>query len=493
MKKILAGILIASFIVAGCSINKKDENSTTTTTAKKQMQGKVEFEKCGQLQCATISVPMNYKKPKGRKIKIALAKLSAADPAKRIGVLLVNPGGPGASGIDLVRSSANFIFTQEMRDQFDIIGWDPRGVGASTKVACARDLDFLFDGVDYSPDTDAELAKLKEVNESFGKKCEKADKELLPFLSTENSVKDMDSIRKELGEKQINYLGFSYGTVLGQIYATNYPKNFRTMVIDGVVDLEADPVDISKEQTIGFEDALNNFFDYCRMRVCTYTKGQNPRDAFLAIMKRIDATPIQSPTDPSLILGPAQFDIGSSYFLYSGTYGWQSLDSALASIVNSNDPTGMLSGFTGYVGREGANKYDGSYSSFLTIGCSDGNIGDVDEMVSFAKSLDSVAPVFGESGVLLGLPCATWYKTQEAKPFDVDASGSAPIVVIGTTGDPATPVQWARNAAEQLKTGVYVERRGEGHTAYGQGNDCIDELVNTYFLTAKEPSSKVCQ
>lgn len=489
MKKALILILIISFFSTACTTSKK-QSGTTTTSAPIQI-GTGEFRACGILECADLGVPMDYKKPKGRKINIAMVKMPAQDPARKIGILLVNPGGPGASGIELIKNYGSILFSQDVKDQFDIIGWDPRGAGESTKVKCSNSLDFLFDDVDYTPDNQQEIAKLKKENKLFSQRCEKSDAELLPFLDTDSSVKDMDSIRKALGEKQINFLGFSYGSVLGQIYASKYPKNFRTMVIDGVVDVGADPVEISKEQTVGFEDSLNSFFEWCQQNGCKFSKNQNSKKVFQSIMADVDKTAVVSTIDPTVKLGPAQLDIAASYFLYSGTTGWQNLDTALVSLQAGN-PDNLLDGFNSYVGRSAGGNYDGSYSSFLTIGCADGRIGNVDQMIKFSDEIKEEAPIFGQSGILLGLPCATWPKAKKAKAIDVNATGSAPIVVIGTTGDPSTPVQWARNAAMQLKTGVYIERRGEGHTAYKQGNACIDALVDKYFLTAIEPNSKVC-
>lgn len=262
MKRLLIGVLALCLIVSACgssSVDEKNPKSFKPVTTNKQ--GSVTFHSCSGLECGKISVPMDYKKTKGRKIAIAIVKKPADVPSKRIGILLVNPGGPGASGIDLVKNAATSIFSQDILDRFDIIGWDPRGVGLSTHVNCGDKLDSLFSGIDYSPDNEQEIQKLKDANAQFGKECEKDDATLLPHLSTIESAQDMDSIRAALGEKQLNYLGFSYGTALGQVYATKFPKNFRTMVIDGVIDMEEKPLDTASEQAVGFEDALNSFLN----------------------------------------------------------------------------------------------------------------------------------------------------------------------------------------------------------------------------------------
>ena len=487
--KFVSLFIVLCIVAVGCSTNGK--NSETTSTSKKFIQGKVAFEQCGIFECATISVPMDYKKPKGRKIDIAMTKRPAADKSKRVGVLIVNPGGPGASGIDFVKQNSSFLFSDEVLDRFDIIGWDPRGVGASSKPNCTKSLDKLFIGQDYSPDNQEELDSLLEANRWLGKQCEKADADLLPNLNTTNSARDIESMRKALGEDKINYLGFSYGTALGQIYATLFPDNFRSMVIDGVIDLELDPEKTAVEQIVGFEDSLNEFFNYCRNSICKYAKGKDPRTAYIDIVNSVDANPIKSAIDPDVIVDPAVMDIGVPYYLYGGLSGWRSLDSALTDL-QVGDPAELFNGFSAYLGRSPGGRYDGSYESFLTIGCSDGSLGDEKKLIELSKSSQSKAPIFGESSVFLSLPCSTWPDAQESSTIEVENKGKVPIVVIGTTGDPATPVQWARSAAKSLGNSVYVERVGEGHTAYGQGNLCIDDLVNQYFISGIAPAPKTC-
>jgi pimeloyl-ACP methyl ester carboxylesterase len=486
MKKAFLILLCCILFASACS-DSKEETSTTNPGISSR---KITFTPCGPNQCGKFSVPMDYSKPNGRKISLAVLKIPAAIPSQRVGALLVNPGGPGASGVDFVRDNAQYIFSQDVLNHFDIIGWDPRGVGQSTNVQCSSSLDKLFD-VDYTPDDDTEIKALDDANKWIGQQCKKDDAQLLPHLDSIDSAKDMDSIRVGLGEKQINYLGFSYGTVLGQMYATMYPKNFRTMVIDGVVDIGMDPTKLAVEQTVGFESSLDSFFEYCKENGCQFAGSQDPKTAFEALTAQVDQTPIASHAHPDFMLGPAQLDIGSSYFLYSGQTGWKALDSALAS-TKAGNPDAMLTGFSQYVGRADDGTYDGSYASYLAIGCADGKIGSQKEMLNLARDTKEKAPIYGVSGILLGLPCATWPNVDNAKSYKVDAKGSAPIVVIGSTGDPATPASWARSAAKELKTGIYIERRGEGHTAYGQGDSCIDDLVNNYFVDKDIPNSKVC-
>lgn len=490
MKRVALLVALVSILIVGCTSSDEPE-TTSSSRPKAKLHGKIEFVPCGTNECAKFEVPMDYDKPKGRKLTLSMVKIPAGNPDERIGVLFVNPGGPGASAADFVKSAGSFIFSKEILDKFDIIGFDPRGVGESTKVNCAKSLDKLFDGVDYSPENDAELNKLFEVNKWFSDRCKKADSELLPFLSTKETVKDLEQIRKGLEEETINYLGYSYGTSIGQMYASMYPKNFRAMVIDGVVDLVAEPKDIAKQQIIGFEDALNSFFQYCKTNTCRFSGSNDPKTVFLQLMKTIDDSPIASQDDPDFKLGPSQLDIASAQALYTGEDGWIALDNALDAI-NRSQPSQMLELFSSYVGRSFDGTYDGSYQSFLSIGCADGYLGDTKFMRGFAQEMSTQAPIFGESSVYLGLPCSTWENAQPAESFDADATGSNPILVIGTTGDPATPVQWARNAAKYLKTGVLLEFNGEGHTAYGRGNACVDSKVADYFINLKVPDQKTC-
>ena len=483
--KLISISLCLMLLFAACSNDKKPDDKQSS------FKPVIKFKDCDPYDCGTMEVPMDYRNIDGRKIKIELIRKPAENKKQKLGVLLVNPGGPGASGMNIVRDSASAVFPPEILERFDIIGWDPRGAGKSSKVTCDTNLDFLFEGVDYSPDNEAEREKLVEVNTLLGEKCEEEDAELLKFLDTESSVRDMDEMRKALGEDEINFLGFSYGSSLGQIYATLFPDNFRTMVIDGIIDLAETAKETSAEQVRGFENSIGNFFDYCRRQSCSYSQGQDPETKYLEIMQKIDQNPIASPNERNFTLGPAQLDLATSYFLYSGEVGWKNLDAALND-VNRGFPSKLLVGFSAYAGRSVGGQYDGSYSSFLTIGCADGYTAKPQGMFDLAETMVQEAPIFGMSGVLLGMPCSTWPSNSAAETFKVKTSKSKPILVIGTVGDPATPVTWARSAAKQISNSAYLEVDGDTHTSFAQGNTCVDELVVKYFLSAKSPGDQKC-
>lgn len=480
MKKILIIVLCAIFVLSACSDDKNSKSDETTTTVPKV--GKVAYEECGKYLCATIKVPLNYDKPKGRKINIAIKTLSAADPKKRKGILLINPGGPGASGVEFVGTVESLV-SREILDSFDIVGWDPRGVGESSKPACSTKLDYLFDGVDYSPDNDTEKEKLIDVNKQFGEECVGDDKDLAAHIDTIESAKDMDEIRQALGEKQINYLGYSYGTALGQIYSTLFPKNYRSIVIDGVLNVGLDPLQTTGDQAIAFENAFRSFFEYCRRNACKYSAGQDPEVVFANLENQIENKPIG--TLNGEIVDTSQFMIGTSVFLYGGEEAWPSLDGALQQLI-AGDTSGILYGYELYVGRDNLGTYDGEYASFLSILCADGKLADSNELFDYAAKIGEQAPLMGESTILLGIQCSYYPHVKKAKAFKVDNSKGNPVMVIGTTGDPATPIEAARAVAKNLKS-TYLEFKGEGHTAYGRSNACVNNTVEAYLLKETAP------
>ena len=484
MKKIFIVLLCALFVLSACSNDGKDNDETTTTKAVPKV-GKVDYKKCGQYFCATIKVPLDYSKPKGRKIDIAIRTAKAQDPEKRIGILLVNPGGPGASGAEFVESVESLV-SKNIRDSFDIVGWDPRGVGDSSKPACSTKLDYLFTAVDYSPDDEAEKEKLIATNKQFGEECVGDDKDLAAHIDTIESAKDMDEIRQALGEKKINYLGYSYGTALGQIYSTLFPKNYRSIVIDGVLDVGSDPLQTTGDQAIAFEKSFESFFDFCRRTTCKFANGQDPKIAFTNLESKIELAPIKSSVGT---IDTAQFMIGTSVYMYGGEAAWPSLDAALKQL-SEGDTSGITYGYELYVGRDKAGNYNGEYASFLSILCADGKLADSDELFSYAKKIGEQAPLMGESTILLGIQCSYYPHVKAAKAFKVDNSKGKPVMVVGTTGDPATPIEAARRVAKKLNSS-YIEFKGEGHTAYGRSNSCVDDAVEEYLLKGKAPKSTI--
>ncbi|MGH8976427.1 MAG: alpha/beta hydrolase [Acidimicrobiia bacterium] len=443
----------------------------------------IEWEQCGDLECATLEVPLDHADPDGPAMELALARRPA--DATAIGSLLVNPGGPGAPGTDLVDQASSF-FPEELLENFDIVGWDPRGTGQSTAIDCVDDLDPFF-AADHSPDTNEELAAQLDAAQTIADGCAARSAELLPHLSSASTVADMELIRAALGEEQLTYLGFSYGTFLGALYADAHPERVRAMVLDGAVDPALGPEDLAREQAVGFDNALGAFLDDCASKGCGFG-GQDPHGAFSRLMAQIEAETLPGTVDgEERVLGPGETDIGIASALYGGEPAWEFLADALNDAARG-DGSLLLELSDEYTGRRTGGEYDNAQEAFFGIGCLDSPAPPVDQLDAIGDRNAAVAPVFGASTLWLSAPCSVWPVPATAVPAPITAAGAPPIVVIGTSNDPVTPMKWARSLADQLESGHLVEWRGEGHSALGE-DVCIDAAVVSYLvdLTVPEP------
>lgn len=430
-------------------------------------------------------------------IDLALFRGRASESSKRIGVLLINPGGPGGSGFDAAQSLAN-ILPSAITTRFDIIGWDPRGTGRSTPVKCGHRLDYLFNS-DTAPDSDSERSELERVAQRFADACASRSGALLGHVSSFDTVRDMESIRRALGETKINYLGYSYGTFIGALYAREYPKRVRSMVLDGAVDPAVPPETALIEQAQGLSKALNLFFDWCDIQSNSQKQGQKGCDfgegrasrAYETLRLASDVRPV---TYNKRIFGPTQFDLGVSSYLYSGEGGYELLASALEDLANG-DPQTLLETSDSYVGRTSDGTYDDSWAAFLAVSCLDGPaLGDEGALAGVAKRARAAARDFGAASVGLGYPCAYWPSTPLlSESLPVSAPNAPTIVVIGTRDDPITPVTWAEGLAAQLGNGHLVVAPGAQHTSYPSGDGCLDPIINSYFLRLRVPPDQaVC-
>jgi pimeloyl-ACP methyl ester carboxylesterase len=476
--------LVAAFcaLIAGLSAC-----TDRSTLIRSERTASVMWKPCGNVECAPLSVPLDWKHPKGPHITLALARLPAS--GKRIGVLFTNPGGPGASGIDFLHGAAD-AFPNEIRRQFDLVSWDPRGTGASAPLRCLDRLDAFY-AVDRSPDTKAEIGANEAAAKQFVAGCKEHSAAELPYLSTRDSARDMDAIRSAMGIPQLSYLGFSYGTYLGTLYADMFPKHVRAMVLDGAVDpaLSTDATTI--QQSVGFEHELDDFFTECRNdRKCGFARGGDPRQAFDSMAADVDAEPEYAKVDgEKRILGPGEFDIGVANALYDGKSGERQLGAALAQTASGlgND---ILKLSDDYTGRLKGGTYTSETAASYAIGCLDAPApSSLQAVEHLAKRAAAVAPHFGATTTWLGLPCTYWPVKAKEKPAPIHAKGAPPIVVVGTVGDPATPYSWAQSLAQQLDQGRLLTYTGTGHTAYLRGDDCIDHTVDHYLITLVAPPS----
>lgn len=440
---------------------------------------------CGDdLDCTTVEVPLDYARPRGERLKLALVRLPATKKSERIGSLFVNPGGPGASGVSFIRQASDG-FGEALRERFDLIGFDPRGVGQSSPVDCLDGpaLDRFF-GADASPDSRAELAELTRLSKGFADGCRSAAGRMLPHVGTLDAARDIDVLRASVGDDKLNYVGLSYGTYLGAYYADLFPRNARAVVLDGAVDPRLSAIDMLVEQSKGFETALRAFAQDCANQPdCPL--GRDTESAVRKIsqlQRRADRSPLSGPrpATESLVtmgIGTALYDKRS----------WPTLRLALTQAYQGNGSL-LLQLADQLVERRPDGTYSNQMAANMAINCVDKT--SPGTAAGFAKEVAKAnrsAPRFGAWVTYGGLPCLYWAAKPDRAPAPPSAPGARPILVIGTTRDPATPYHWAQNLAGQLQSGVLLTFNGDGHTAYLQGNPCITQATEKYLITGTPP------
>ncbi|TMK57930.1 MAG: alpha/beta hydrolase [Actinobacteria bacterium] len=448
----------------------------------------LQWRRCGNAQCATLPVPLDDTNPTSRLIDLALVRIRATDRSRRIGALVVNPGGPGVPAVSFVRQFAS-VLPDAIRSRFDIVGFDPRGVGRSTHVDCTDNLEQYWN-LDFAASTPESRAALVAGVRQFVAACEARSADLLPYLSTERTVRDLDRVRSALKEPKISFLGFSYGTLLGARYADRFPHRVRAAVLDGAIDPKLSAEATALQQAVGFERGLDDFLAWCSAtRSCRFRRNGRSAAAYDRLRARLDRQPIAvKDSDRSRLLGPTGFDIGVTQTLYEGRDGWASLGEALDA-ADRGDGEELLSSFDTYTGRRANGRYDDIQEAFLAISCLDAPVpGGVDAMMAIADRAAVVAPRLGRSIINNSLACAFWPVVSHDTPLAVPKAQHAPaIVVIGTRHDPATPLAWAQGLVRELASGVLITARGERHTAFRAGNECVDHAVVHYLVDLSVP------
>jgi pimeloyl-ACP methyl ester carboxylesterase len=444
---------------------------------------------CGDgYECARVTVPLDYNRPGGGRIGIAVTRLPATKKAQRIGSLLINPGGPGVSGVEYARY-ARSVLPRALLVRFDIVGFDPRGVGESAPVRClsSRELDEFF-AVDPSPDSQKELDRLTATSRDFAAACKRRSATLLPFVSTREAARDMDILRSALGDAKLSYLGKSYGTYLGAWYAELFPTRVRALLLDGAVDPSLDGQELGRVQALGFEQALGEFLSYCAdTDSCEFGRKGDIDKKFDALMRRIDAKPLSTQDRAGRRVGPDEAFLGVASALYSREYGWPALAQALTQAENG-DGTTLLRLFDNFADRDPAGRYSNQMEANLAINCIDRpSPRTVSAYGADARAFAAQAPRFGAALAYTGLPCAFWSVPPVDVPRALTAPGAPPILVVGTTRDPATPLRWAEAMADQLQSGVLLVYDGDGHTAYGDGVPCVDDAGSAYLISLTVP------
>jgi pimeloyl-ACP methyl ester carboxylesterase len=437
-------------------------------------------------ECATIKAPLSWHDASAGTIELALKQHRAT--GDRLGALLINPGGPGGSGVDWV-TYAWPTFGERVREAYDVVGFDPRGVGASTPVKCFDDArkDAAL-AKDFDTDTDAGLAAMAEENAAWGAACEENTGELLANVDTQSAARDMDLMRAVLGEDKLNYLGFSYGTQLGATYAGLFPDRVGAMVLDGAIDITLDADQTSAGQAAGFEQALRNYVADCQGGSTCPLTGDVDHG-----MRQIRQVLDRAFTDPYPTTGNRRVTRNLAFYGVAVTLydqdSWPALTEALTEVITQGTGNALLYLADFYNDRQDDGTFaTNSAEAFRAVGCLDARgTTDVAEMRAQLADIEKDAPTVGSFFGFSGLTCADWPVPVVAQEFDLHAAGAPPIVVVGTTRDPATPYAWAQALARTLDSGVLVTYDGEGHTAYARSNDCVLDAVDDYLVDGTVP------
>ena len=467
--------------------------------------------------CAVITVPLDYANPKGETISIAMKKRAATGGHSQ-GALFINPGGPGDSGVSFAERAGN-AFSPDLLSAYDIIGFDPRGVGSSTAITCSSNDDSSGSTAEPSASGDTSASpsassapsagstasatasagtasgaesfeewaestrqSFQELTEQCASNTEPAA--LLDHVDTVSAARDLDILRALAGQEKLNYLGFSYGTYLASVYAETFPANTGRMVLDGAIDPSLSLAEQGLGQAKGFEQALRTYVDYCQASAgCPLSGGtdagvQQVRD----LITSANSTPL-STGDPNRTVTGSDIVTALSEYLYTTEQNWEPLNKALDQAINHRDG----SAFAATEEQDAASK-DDSGGAFQAVTCLDYPVeGDKTTWAAQYEEAKRVAPIFGNTSVGMDLVCSVWGHNGTRKPTQIHAHGAAPILVVGTTGDPATPYAWSKSLAEQLDSGQLLTWEGNGHTAYGGDASCVNDAVDTYLISGTMP------
>lgn len=453
-----------------------------------------EWGECGpDLDCAEVEVPLDYDDPGGETIRIAVSRMTTAGEGARS--LLLNPGGPGGSGTAMMEWIA-FSVSDAVMDEFNLVGFDPRGVNLSTAVDCLDDSeldDWLATHFDTA--TEEDLAEYSAAMEEFGRQCAEKSGELLGHIDTDNAARDLDILRAVVAQsEQLDFLGYSYGTFLGAVYADMFPERVGRFVLDGGLDPTLSLSDLALGQAAAFEASLRVYMEDCLGSAgCPFTGSV---DDGLAQLRRLlevtRATPL--PTgDPDRPLTYARALAGVILPMYEDAI-WPQLTAALEAAMTRNDGSQLLYWADYGSGRQEDGSYeDNSNEVFLAINCLDYPVeGTLEDWRADAAEMARVSPTLGDALAWNEITCDVWPHGSERDRLPLDAAGSAPILVIGTTGDPATPHEWSVSLAEQLEQGHLLTYQGMGHTAYGRSNRCITDAVDGFLLRGELPPEDTC-
>jgi pimeloyl-ACP methyl ester carboxylesterase len=456
----------------------------TTSTEPPLPVAPVQWMPCGDLQCGSVTVPLDYAHPEGPTLQIAVARHAAEVPSERIGSLVINPGGPGGSGIDDLPNELS-VLTPELLARFDIVSFDPRGVERSSPVTCSAGGGSGSGGqeLDPVPTTSAAERALLGDDQAYAAQCEKFSGSLLPYVGTVDTARDLDRIRGALGDAQLTFIGHSYGTLLGATYAQLFPTHVRAMVLDGAIDPALDTVQYVTDQAMSFESELQSFFAWCAADTgCPWHPVGDPTTALLDLIQR-------SRLQPLSVSGGRTAGPGELYHALLPGLGsqssWPTLAAALAEAEAGNG-TAVTSMTDRYEAGGSTNGADAEQA----IDCLDHPVDrDPSDYPSLAAQVGRSAPVFGPLLAWGLLSCATWPALPTRTPVPASDPGAPPIMVVGTTGDPVTPYVWAVELAKELTGGVLLSWQGRSHVAYFY-SPCVRAITQSYLVSGALPATR---
>ncbi|MFJ3308635.1 alpha/beta hydrolase [Streptomyces sp. NPDC086549] len=472
---------------------------STPSALEPYYQQKLAWHSCGVsgFECATMKAPLDYARPASGDIRLAVARKKATGKGKPLGSLLVNPGGPGGSAVAYLQQYAGIGYPSEVRAHYAIVAMDPRGVARSEPVECldGRQMD-AYTQTDVTPDDQKETNGLVAEYKKFAEGCGAHSAGLLRHVSTVEAARDMDILRAVLGDPKLNYVGASYGTFLGATYAGLFPERVDRMVLDGAMDPSLTARKLNLDQTAGFETAFQAFAKDCvRHADCPLGgKGTTPAqvgDRLKAFFRKLDTHSLPTGDPDGRKLGEALATTGVIAAMYDES-SWPELRDALTAAMKKNDGAGLLALSDSYYERSGDGHYTNLMSANAAVNCLDlpPAFTTPDQVKKDLPAFEKASPVFGPGLAWASLNCAYWPVRPTGEPHRIEAKGAAPIVVVGTTRDPATPYIWAQSLARQLSSARLLTYVGDGHTAYGRGSACIDSAINTYLLHGTPPASR---
>jgi pimeloyl-ACP methyl ester carboxylesterase len=446
----------------------------------------LDWKGCGNgFQCAALRVRLDPSTPE-RTLDLAVIRARARDADRRIGTLVINPGGPGVPAVQFLRSVASTL-PDDVRDRLDLVAFDPRGVGESDPIECADSLDPVFDE-EFEPATEAERAALVDEVTVLARQCATHNGALLAHVSTADAVRDLEQLRVALGEPKLSLLGYSYGTFLGASYAQAHPERVRAFVLDGPVDPSMSARAVTLGQARGFERALDDFLAHCSDdRSCAFHHDEQAARAYDALRARAGRTPLATRDADGRTLNQTRFDAAVLQQLYLGRSAWPGLAESLAA-AEEGDASILLAGADAFVGRSDDGRDDHVLESFWAVTCLDGPVvAGADAAADLEQEAIELAPRMGAFIVNNSLPCSVWPVPPVPPVGRLTAAGAPPILVIGTTRDPATPLEQARSLARSLDRGRLLIAEGEQHTSFNNGNACVDAIVTRYLVDRDLP------